>query len=111
MARQTITTTTYTDDLDGSKAEGTISFGFEGVNYEIDLSKPNARAFERAMSLYVGHARKVRNSRSRANGRRAASSNGHDSAAVREWAKSNGYDVSHRGRVASAVVDAYDAAH
>src|SRR5690349_12112876 len=100
MARKTVTTTTYTDDLDGSKAEGTVSFGFEGVNYEIDLSKSNARALERAMALYVGHARKVRNTRTRTSGRRGGGSSGHDLAAVREWAKSNDYEVSQRGRVA-----------
>ena len=110
MARQTVTTTTYTDDLNGSKAEGTISFGFEGVNYEIDLSKSNAKAFERIMALYVGHARKVRNTRTKP-ARRGGSSSGYDLAAVREWAKSNGYAVSERGRVAAAVLDAYDAAH
>ena len=110
MARTVVTTTTLTDDLDGSTASSTITFGFDGTNYEIDLSKSNAKAFEKAMALYVGHARKVRNTRARSAGRRA-SARSHDLAEVRAWAASSGYEVSGRGRVAAAVLEAYDAAH
>jgi len=31
-----------TDDLDGSPADETVSFAFEGPSYEIDLSDPHA---------------------------------------------------------------------
>ena len=34
-----------------------------------------------------------------------------DLAAVRDWAKSNGHQVSARGRISAAVQEAYDAAH
>ena len=30
-----------TDDLDGSENAETVSFGFDGVTYEIDLAKKN----------------------------------------------------------------------
>ena len=30
--------TLFIDDLDGSEAEGTVRFGLDGVEYEIDLS-------------------------------------------------------------------------
>lgn len=109
MAKKIVTQTTYTDDLDGSTAAGTVRFGFDGANYEIDLSKSNARAFERTMAVYVGHARKVHTTGSRSTGRRAAAS--HDLADVRAWAASNGYQVSSRGRIAAEVTDAYHAAH
>ena len=36
MARQV--QTLLTDDLDGSDAAGTVRFGYEGVEYEVDLS-------------------------------------------------------------------------
>jgi hypothetical protein len=108
MAKKTVTTTEYTDDLDGGKAEGTIHFGFDGISYEIDLSKANARAFEKAMAVYVGHARKVRPARTKA---AAAVKPKHDLAAIREWAKNAGYEVSDRGRIAAAVVEAYEAAN
>ena len=110
MAKQVITTTEYTDDIDGSKAEGTVSFAFEGTTYEIDLSKSNVRAFEKAMALYVGHARKVRATRTKATSRGKANGKT-DLSAVREWATANGYDVAPRGRVATEVLEAFDAAH
>ena len=109
MAKKTETIVTLTDDLDGSTAVETITFAFEGANYEIDLSKSNAKAFERAMSLYVGHARKVRSTRKAGAARTGGSKQ--DLGVVREWAKSNGYDVSDRGRVAAAVLEAYEAAN
>jgi hypothetical protein len=109
MAKRTITTIELTDDVDGGKAERTIAFGFDGANYEIDLSKKNATAFERALRPYVDAARKV----GRANGRRArrgAASQSRDLGAVRAWARANGHAVSDRGRVPAAVLDAYDSA-
>jgi hypothetical protein len=110
VAKKVVTTTEYTDDIDGSKAEGTVAFAFEGSSYEIDLSKSNSRAFEKAMAVYVGHARKVRSVRTKAVGR--GKSNGkHDLSTVREWATANGYAVAPRGRVATEVLEAFDAAH
>jgi hypothetical protein len=109
VARKVVTTTEYTDDLDGSKADGTISFSFDGANYEIDLSKANTRAFEKAMAVYVAHARKVRASRTRGSSRRGG--NKHDLSAVRAWAAEQGYAVAPRGRVATEVLEAYDSAH
>ena len=64
-----------------------------------------------ALSGYVGHARKVtgggRRTR-RSSGGSASSSNTKD---VREWAKSQGMEVSERGRISADVQQAYDAAH
>lgn len=111
MAKRTVTTTEFTDDLDGSPAATTITFGFDGHDYEIDLSRSNARAFEKAMALYVGHARKVRGSRTRGSSRRSSGNGGRDLSAVREWATANGYEVSTRGRIPTAVLEAYDAAN
>ena len=38
------------DDLDGGPADETMRFGFEGTDYEIDLSAKNARASARSWS-------------------------------------------------------------
>ena len=35
------TVVTFEDDLDGSAAEGTVTFALNGVQYELDLSKKN----------------------------------------------------------------------
>ena len=40
MAKQTITQ--LIDDIDGSEAEETITFGIDGASYEIDLNAKNA---------------------------------------------------------------------
>lgn len=115
MAKRVETIVTLTDDLDGSKADRTVSFAFDGVGYEIDLSKRNAAALEKALRPYVAAARKVRSGGrrrgSRPGGRAAAAAGRANLSAVREWAQSNGYDVSARGRIPAAVLADYDAAH
>ena len=40
------------DDIDGGEAERTVSFAFDGVEYEIDLSAANAAALAEALALH-----------------------------------------------------------
>jgi hypothetical protein len=47
------------DDIDGSDASETVTFGLDGTSYEIDLNDTNAAALRDALATYVGHARKV----------------------------------------------------
>ena len=51
--------TLFIDDLDGSAAEGTVRFGLDGTEYEIDLSAERARELRAALARYVGVARRV----------------------------------------------------
>jgi hypothetical protein len=51
--------TLFIDDLDGSAAEGTVWFGLDGVEYEIDLSAEHSQELRDALSRYVGAARRV----------------------------------------------------
>jgi hypothetical protein len=37
----------FIDDLDGGEAEGTVRFGLDGADYEIDLSAKNAAALRK----------------------------------------------------------------
>lgn len=98
------------DDLDGSEAAETVTFGLDGTTYEIDLNDANASALREALSGYVGHARKVAGGARR--GRKSsASSSGSNTKDVREWAKGQGMDVSERGRISADIQQAYDAAH
>jgi Lsr2 len=105
------------DDLDGSEAAETVTFGLDGTSYEIDLNEGNASALREVLAGYVGHARKVSGGGSRrtSSSRRSSSSSTNGSAsntrAVREWAKENGYEVSERGRISADVQQAYDAAN
>lgn len=104
------------DDLDGSvleEGEGKqITFSVEGRAYEIDLSNRNADKFYDAVAPFVDAARSV--SRTTATTSRRTRSarrdNDVDLRAVREWARSNGYTVSDRGRVPATVLEAYSAA-
>lgn len=98
------------DDLDGSDAVETVSFAVDGVTYEIDLNEKNAGDLRDAFAPWIGHAR--RSGGRRSGGRRSSSTarNG-DTAAIREWARSNGYEVSDRGRVPADIREAYTAAN
>ena len=106
-------TTHLVDDLTGDTIEDgkgrTVTFGFDGAHYEIDLTDDNADALREAFSNYVAAGRKI-------GGRASAGSapkrgNSEELAKIREWANVNGHEVSSRGRISQAVRDAYDAAH
>ncbi len=96
------------DDIDGSEATETVTFGLDGTSYEIDLNDKNASKLRDALGGYVGHARKVGGAR---RGRRAAATGGPSPKEIREWARSQGMDVPDRGRVSADVRSAYEAAH
>lgn len=100
------------DDIDGSEAHETVTFGLDGVTYEIDLNSKNAQALRDSLAGYVGYARKVPSSTRRSPARRSAASSGGTSAAeIREWARSNGHEVPERGRIPAEIRDAYEAAN
>ena len=108
MAKQIITTTEYTDDIDGGRADGTVRFSYEGTDYEIDLSKANAKTFGKVIAPYITVSRSVKATRTR---RSSKPSTRHDLSAVRVWAAANGYPVSNRGRIAAPVIAAFEAAN
>ena len=99
------------DDLDGSEATETLSFGLDGTSYEIDLNDANAAKLREALSGYVGHARKVGAAPRRGRKASPSSSGGPSAREIRDWARSNGHDVPARGRVSAEVREAYDRAH
>ncbi|WP_310648871.1 Lsr2 family protein [Curtobacterium sp. ME12] len=99
------------DTIDEGKGR-TVSFSFDGNHYEIDLSGDNADALHEAFSDYVAAARKVNGRQTRKNlGSAPKRGNSDELAKIREWANSNGHEVSGRGRISRAIRDAYDAAH
>ena len=95
------------DDIDGSDAVETVTFGLDGTTYEIDLNKKNAAALRDALSGYVGHARKVTGSRGRRTTKTTAM--GPSAREVRDWARSNGFKVPDRGRIPADVREAFEA--
>ena len=101
--------TFYIDDIDGSEAAGTVRFGLDGADYEIDLSAGHTDELHAALQTYIDHGRKVGGTSRRApRGRRADSAI--DTTAVRSWAREQGIDIKDRGRVPADIVAKYHAA-
>ena len=97
--------TLFIDDLDGSAAEGTVRFGLDGTEYEIDLNARHARELRDALARYVGAARRAGGAARRpARAARRGSASGLNTTEVREWAKAQGIEVKDRGRVPAELV-------
>jgi hypothetical protein len=102
------------DDIDKSDASETVTFGLDGVQYEIDLSEANADRLRDALALYISHGRRAGGRRRGAGSGRsssAAKAGGPSAADIRAWARGNGFTVPDRGRVSAEVREAYTAAH
>ena len=116
----TMTTVTMVDDIDGSAATETVSFALDGASYEIDLNDKNAKKLRDAVANFVAHGRRIDGGR-RSTGRAKAVRGGRSrartapdreqTAAIREWARGQGYEVSDRGRLSAAIVQAFEEAH
>jgi len=111
VAQQVITT--YTDDLDGSEASGTIGFSLDAREYEIDLSDQNATRLRDVLAPFVAAARRVGGGRGRqaspsVKQRSAAGRSREETAGMRRWLRDNGYKVSDRGRIPRDFVQAYE---
>jgi len=113
MARQVITT--LIDDLDGKKADRTVEFSLDGINYTIDLSEANAGKLRKALDPYIAAGTRLGRAatgripaRRTAAGRTATSRD--ENRMIREWAQANGHQISERGRIPQSVADAYRAA-
>ena len=103
--------TLFIDDLDGSAAEGTVRFGLDGTEYEIDLNAGHAKELRDALARYVDAARRVGNSaRKPARGGHRGSAGVLNPVEVREWAKAQGIEVKDRGRIPADLVVKFRAA-
>ena len=101
------------DDLDGSPAVATVQFGYDGSDYEIELSEAHAAELDEFLASYLEHARRAGDG-GRAGRRRPSrqlQQTRQDTQAIRQWARDHGYQVSERGRIPHDVVAAYQAAH
>lgn len=93
------------DDIDGSEATQTVTFGIDGVTYEIDLNEEHAAALRESVEEWTAKARRVsgrRNTR-----RRTRSSVPGETQRIRDWARAEGIEVSTRGRISAEVREAY----
>jgi nucleoid-associated protein Lsr2 len=106
-------TVAWVDDVsDKSPADETVSFALDGARYEIDLSAKNAKKLRAQLQPWIDASRRVAGRKRRRVGVGKRFPQGSDraqTAAIREWAHRNGYEVSSRGRLPRAVLDAYRA--
>jgi hypothetical protein len=103
MAQRTVTI--LSDDLDGKEGKdiATVTFGYDGSTYEIDLSKKNRAALEKALSPYIDAARKVTSAPRRSIKKSSTRATPDD----REWLRSNGFpNVKDRGRLPGEAIEA-----
>ena len=95
------------DDINGKKADETLTFGLDGRTYEIDLSAANAEKLRKDLAKFVASARR--------SGKTSAktvqpTNRASDAGEIRAWAAANGYEVSSRGRISAEIREAYLAA-
>lgn len=109
MAIQTV----LVDDLDGtplSPGATTTTFAINGVAYEIDLGPENVQQLRAALEPFIAAGRRSGGAPAKAS-RSAKASDPQRLAAIRDWARAHGHEVSDRGRIAASVIAAYEAAH
>jgi hypothetical protein len=107
------------DVHDGAaEAVETVAFTVEGQSYECELCEPHLLEFREAMEIWSSHSRPAGSRSGSASGRsgrggrrRSAGGDGPTPSEIREWARSQGLEVSARGRVSSELHAAYEAAH
>jgi hypothetical protein len=104
-----VTQVSLVDDLDGSQAAGPVGFALDGKAYELDLSDANASRLRDALAPFVASARRGGGAQRRSGGKAAPSkmTDRGSTAAIREWARQNGHQVSDRGRISASVLGAY----
>jgi hypothetical protein len=113
------------ENVDGAE---TVSFGFDGYEYSLDLCQEHAGDFHNTIQGLISWSSDRTRS---AGGRRPRRSGPSDDGvgagtaapnrstadrerlkAIREWARQNGHEnLGDRGRIPQAIVAAYDAAH
>jgi hypothetical protein len=100
--------TLFIDDIDGTEAEGTVRFGLNGTDYEIELSAAHVADLRDALAPFIAASRKAPRAPRRLGrvGRKAAAG-GLNTSEVREWAKTQGIEVKDRGRVRAEIVAKY----
>ncbi|WP_110588287.1 histone-like nucleoid-structuring protein Lsr2 [Microbacterium suaedae] len=105
------------DDIDGTVLEigqgESVHFSLDGKSYEIDLTDEHANEIREALAPFIKAGRRATGGTRGTRGRSTsgAASAKYDLAAVRAWARENGHEVSDRGRIPAAILEAYDAAH
>lgn len=92
---------TRIDDLGGKGEAQPVKFSLQGKHYSLDLNDENRTELVKALEKFTKAATATTPT---------ARTSNPDATAIREWAAKNGHEVSSRGRLPQAVVEAYQAA-
>ncbi len=106
MAKTTITS--VSDDIDGTPDAETVTFGFQGVAYSIDLAQKNLDKLTKALAPFVANATRQRGATLSVVGGKSRTKA--EISDLRDWAGKNKVSVPQRGRIPAAVVEQYLAA-
>ncbi|MGJ0120454.1 histone-like nucleoid-structuring protein Lsr2 [Williamsia sp. MIQD14] len=105
----------FIDDIDGKVLDEfeTVRWSLDGRQYEFDTSPKHAQQFRDSLEKYAEVSRSVAGRRGlkRPTATGGAARSKEQTQAIRDWANSNGYEVSNRGRIPIEVVEAFEAAH
>jgi hypothetical protein len=96
------------DDLTGAEAAETVSFALDGAKYEIDLSAENAEKLRETLRVYIANGRRSQAATRSGRPRRGSRADREQSAAIREWARTNGFRIGDKGRIPTQVIEAYN---
>lgn len=114
--KTTKTVTEVFDDFDGTPADQSVRFAFNGATYEIDLTRAHFEEFAEALQPWIKAGRRIGSGAPRSLKKRRkrtqreveeAASISMANAKMRKWAGENGYSVSPKGRIPQKVVEAY----
>jgi hypothetical protein len=96
------------DDIDGSEAAETVSFGLDGTQYEMDLNLRHAGELRTLVAPFIEKARKVTGPGTRPTRQRRSDVNDRKSKEIRDWARERGLKVNDRGRIPAEIVAEYE---
>jgi hypothetical protein len=125
VARQRQIIETVTCDVCGQETDDPtgVTLGWGREQWELDLCPDHNAELSREFERWTSNARRASGGRggrsssgrggsgSSGGGSGAGASTGGDIGAMREWARSNGFKVGDKGRIAAEVREAYAAAN
>lgn len=94
-------------DVSGKSPADTVAFGWDGYQYEIDLTDQEKEEFGKRFSDLIELSR-VKGKRANGKPRPARSNLEASPATVQEWARSQGLDAPKRGRIPADIIDKFN---
>lgn len=96
------------DDVDGSEAAETLTFGIDGATYDIDLNSEHADELREQIGYWKKFARR-HTGRAATSKTRPVRRGRSEASAIRQWALANGVSIGPRGRIPNELVERYRA--